>query len=89
MFLQRHLVRRIIQITWDYITEFKNRDKPCERRVTEGTLVDAASIGHPALVLGVVGRKDRSPDLSYLNQPVRYDGRGLHSSTFQLNLSRF
>ena len=26
------------------------------------------------LVLGVVGRRDREPDLSYLSHPVRYDG---------------
>lgn len=26
------------------------------------------------MVLGVVGRRDREPDLSYLSQPVRYDG---------------
>jgi ankyrin repeat protein len=26
------------------------------------------------LVLGVVGRQSREPDLTYLNQPVRYDG---------------
>ena len=26
------------------------------------------------LVLGVVGRRDREPDLSYLATPVRYDG---------------
>ena len=37
----------------------------------------AALIEHAVqaeLVLGAIGRKDREPDLSYLQQPVRYDG---------------